>query len=72
MHPVHIAASKMTTHQAAFTLNAPLSLSGTLMSSRSPLPPAQLIALLGALAAFGPLAIDLYLPALPAIAMRDN
>lgn len=38
------------------------------MSSRSPLPPAQLIALLGALAAFGPLAIDLYLPALPAIA----
>lgn len=38
------------------------------MSSRSPLPPAQLIALLGALVAFGPLAIDLYLPALPAIA----
>lgn len=38
------------------------------MPSRSPLPPAQLIALLGALAAFGPLAIDLYLPALPAIA----
>ena len=37
------------------------------MSSRPPLPAAQLIVLLGALVAFGPLAIDLYLPALPAI-----
>ena len=38
------------------------------MSSRPPLPAAQLIVLLGALVAFGPLAIDLYLPALPAMA----
>lgn len=38
------------------------------MSARPPLPAAQLILLLGALVAFGPLAIDLYLPALPAIA----
>lgn len=38
------------------------------MFSRPPLPAARLIVLLGALVAFGPLAIDLYLPALPAMA----